>query len=275
MIMLLKRIFFFLLLPSSFVLFAREPVFPVHSPESFVQLGGLGELRDDVYSADLNLAGAYAPCKCFSVFGDFAYRFVSYEYNLELHDQIHEVMDLRVNGLNESYVGVKMMPFPLWGVDVTWRFPPRGGSQVNRFHRFGISPFGLYELTQNMTLGAAIEFFTFLEKSGFRPGDELGLKGSISWTLPWYSRAHSGWKLDYVFLYRWRIQESRNLNLDKPYRKMDDLYRGFKMHVDAVRYFTWLKKIFEISLSYEINRGYLFGMETGHAFGFNARMNFD
>ena len=125
-----------------------------------------------------------------------------------------------------------------------------------------------------MTLGAAIDFFTFLEKGGFRPGDELGLKGSISWTLPWYSSAHSGWKLDYVFLYRWRIQESRNLNLDKPYRKMDDLYRGFKMHVDAVRYFTWLKRIFEISVYYEINRGYLFGVETGHAFGFNARMNF-
>ena len=55
---------------------------------------------------------------------------------------------------------------------------------------------------------------------------------------------------------------------------MDDLYRGFNMHVDAVRYFTLLKRIFEISVYYEINRGYLFGVETGHAFGFNARMNF-
>ncbi len=253
---------------------ARETVLPVRAPESSALLGALGELRDDVYGVDLNLAGEYAPCRCFSVYGDFAYRLVSYEWNTMLHDQIHETMDLKVNGLNESYLGAKMMPFPFAGVDVSWRLPPRDGSRVNRFHRLGISPFGLYEFSRNMTLGAAVEYLTFLEKGGFLPGDEIGLKGSASWELLWNHETGSGWKFDYVFLYRWRIQESENGNLDKPYRKMDDLYRGFKMRVDAARYFSFVGNSLGFSLFYEMNRGNLFGMETGHALGIYAKLKF-
>ena len=254
--------------------YARETVSPVRAPESYALFGGLAELRDDVYSADLNMAGEFAPCHCFSVYGDFAYRLVSYEWNTMAHDQIHEMVNLQVNGLNESYLGVKMMPFAFFGVDFNWRLPPREGSRVNRFYRLGVSPFGLYEFSRNMTLGAALEYYTFLEKQNFQPGDELGVKGSISWKLLWDRDDYSGWKFDYVFLYRWRIQESENLNMQKPYRKMDDLDRGFRMRVDAARYFAAFKNSLGIALFYEMNRGNLFGMETGHTLGLYAKFMF-
>lgn len=259
---------------ASVAAFARETVSPVRAPESFVLLGALAELRDDVYSGDINVAGEYAPCNCFSIYGDFAYRLVSYEWNTMAHDQIHEMVNLQVNGLNESYLGMKLVPLPFAGVDVSWRFPPREGSRVNRFHRLGVSPFGLYEFSRNMTLGAAAEYFTFLEERDFQPGDELGLKGSLSWKLLWDRDDHSGWKFDYVFLYRWRIQESENLSLRKPYRKMDDLYRGYKMRLDAARYFSSFGNSLGVALFYEMNRGYLFGMETGHTLGLYAKFLF-
>ncbi len=254
--------------------FARETVSPVRAPESYALFGGLAELRDDVYSADLNVAGEYAPCTCFGVYGDFSYRLLSYEYDLMFHDQRHEALNLRVNGLNESYLGMKLKPFPFFGIDFNWRFPPREGSRVNRFHRLGISPFGLFNFSRNMTLGAALEYFRFLEKQDFQPGDELGLKGSISWKLLWDRDDYSGWKFDYVFLYRWRIQESENLHMDKPYRKMKDLERGFRMRVDAARYFPVFKNSLGVALFYEMNRGYLFGMETGHTLGLYAKFMF-
>ena len=259
---------------ASVAAFARETVSPVRAPESFVLLGALAELRDDVYSGDINVAGEYAPCNCFSIYGNFAYRLVSYEWNTMAHDQIHEMVNLQVNGLNESYLGMKLVPLPFAGVDVSWRFPPREGSRVNRFHRLGVSPFGLYEFSRNMTLGAAAEYFTFLEERDFQPGDELGLKGSMSWKFLWDRDDHSGWKFDYVFLYRWRIQESENLSLRKPYRKMDDLYRGYKMRLDAARYFSSFGNSLGVALFYEMNRGYLFGMETGHTLGLYAKFLF-
>ena len=268
------KLFFICVLALAFFAHARETISPVRAPESYVLFGGVAELRDDVYSGDLNLAGEYAPCNCFSVYGDFAYRLVSYEWDTGLHDQRHEALNLHVNGLNESYVGVKLKPFPFFGIDANWRFPPRDGSRVNRFHRFGFSPFAIYNFSRNLTLGAAAEYFSFLEERNFQPGDEFGLKGSISWRLLWDRDDYSGWKFDYVFLYRWRIQESENLNMDKPYRKMQDLDRGFRMRVDAARYFAAFKNSLGVALFYEMNRGHLFGMETGHTLGLYAKFMF-
>lgn len=263
-----------LLLLGSVSAYSRETISPVRAPESFVLFGGLAELRDDVYSGDLNVAGEFAPCNCFSVYGDFAYRFISYEYNTMAHDQIHEMVNLRVNGLNESYLGVKMMPLSFLGVDVNWRLPPREGSRVNSFYRIGVTPFGLYDISRNMTVGVATEYFMFFEERNFQPGDELGVKGSFSWKILWDQDDYSGWKLDYVLLYRWRLQESRNLNLNRPYQKMDDLYRGFKLRVDAAHYFSVFKNSLGAALFYEMNRGHLFGMETGHTLGIYAKFMF-
>lgn len=261
-----KALYALFLVLVSFV-FAREPVNVIRAPQTYISLGGSGELRDDIYGADVNLAGGFAPCDCFEVYGDFSYRIFSFEYNTMFHDQIHEMLDLQVNGFNESYLGMKFMPYPFFGVDVSWRLPPGEGSQVNRFHRIGVEPFYLYDFSKGMQLGVAASYFTFLEDDDFQPGDEIGLKASIEWRLAWDYDDPSGWLLEYVFLYRLRIQESKNLAMDKPYRDMDDLYRGFRMRVDAGRYFSVKKGSLGVSLFYEMNRGYLFGMETGHLLG--------
>lgn len=269
----IKVVFIVLMLVWNVAL-ARESISVVRGPESFVSIGGMAELRDDVYSADLNVSGEYAPCNCFSVYGDFSYRFVSYEFDTMLHDQIHELVNLRVNGFNESYVGMKFMPYSFLGVDVSWRLPPGEGSQVNRFHRLGVAPMGVFRFSKRLVLGGAVEYFTFLEKQSLQPGDELGLKYSLSWKFAWDFDEPSGWMLDYVFLYRWRLQESENLGMDKPYQKMDDLYRGLKMRVDVGRYWAISRMPLGVSLFYELNRGELFGFETGHVVGLNTKLLF-
>jgi len=82
--------------------------------------------------------------------------------------------------------------------------------------------------------------------------------------LAWNYELRRGWQFDYAFLYRWRVQESENLN-------MDDAYRGFRMSVDAARYFSVAKRSLSVALFYEMNRGNLFGFETGHALGMYAK----
>lgn len=269
----------FLLLATGILFFAvhgsaRESVFPVQIPSNNIVLGGIAEMLDDVYSIDMNVYGEYAPCECFSFYGSLSYRFLSEEFDWKLSGQNHEVVDLQVNGFNETYLGMKLMPYPFFGVDVSWRLPPGEGSQVNRFHRLGISPMGVYAFSRGLTLGAAAEYLTFLEDDNFQPGDEIGLKGSLNWRLAWNHELRKGWQVDYVFLYRWRIQESKNLNMDKDYQDMDDLYRGFRMRVDMARYFAVFSRSLGVALFYEMNRGYLFGFETGHTLGLYTKFVF-
>lgn len=261
-------IFFFFGITFSF---AKESVGIVSNPQNRVFFGTEAELLDDVYSADAFFSGEYAPCNCFSAYADISYRLISIEFNTMLHDQIHEMQNLHVNGLNESYLGAKFFPVAFGGIDVSWRLPPVGGSKTNRFHRLGVSPFGLYPLSKRLTLGAAVEYYTFLEDDNFQAGDELGLKGSMTWKLAWNDKKKTGWQLDYVFLYRWRVQESENLNLDKLYQKLDDLYRGFRLRLDGTRYISIGTKSLGIALFYEMNRGNLFGVETGHSLGMYAK----
>ena len=85
------------------VAFATESLKPTLPPENSIALAGVGELRDDVYSADLKWSVEVAPCNCLSFYADMSYRFVSYEWQAMLHDQIHEMVNLQVNGLNESF----------------------------------------------------------------------------------------------------------------------------------------------------------------------------
>lgn len=252
----------------------RESVSVIRAPQSSVLLGGVAELLDDVYSTDMEIAGEYAPCNCFSVYGDVSYRFVSYEFDATFHGQRHELVDLQVNGFNESYLGMKFMPYPFFGVDVSWRLPPGEGSQTNRFHRLGVEPFYVHDFSRGLQLGAAAGYFTFLESDDFLPGDELGLKGSMEWRLAWDYEKRSGWQFDYVFLYRWRLLESENLSLDKPYQKMNDQFRGFRMRADAARYISISSHSLGIALFYEMNRGYLFGFETGHSLGLYTKFVF-
>ena len=247
--------------------FGRESISMIHPVSNYVRFNMSAELRDDVYSADMEIAGEFAPCNCFAIYGDFSYRIVSYEWDTELHDQIHEMVNLRVNGFNETYLGMKFMPYRFFGIDVSWRFPPGEGSQVNRFHRLGIEPMGLYEFSKTLKLGVSAAYYTFLESDDFKPGDEVGLKGSLEWNL-------AQWDLVHVFVYRWRIQESENLHMDKPYQKMNDLYQGFRMRTDVGRNFAVGDNGMGVFLFYEMNRGSVFGAETGHTIGLYGKFKF-
>ena len=53
---------------------------------------------------------------------------------------------------------------------------------------------------------------------------------------------------------------------------MDDLYCGFRMRVDAARYFSLVGNSLGLTFFYEMNRGNLFGMETGHTLGFYVKL---
>lgn len=253
---------------------AREALLPWQAPQNFVLLGGYADLRDDIYSGDFNLMGEYAPCNCFSVYGSISYRLLSYEWDAKLHNEIHEAVNLQVNGFNESYIGVKFVPYSFFGVDVNWRNLPGGGDSESRFYRLGVEPFGLYRFSRNLNLGAGAQYYTFLEHKNYQPGDELGLKASLTWRVFWNEELRKGWQLDYAFLYRWRLQESKNLNLEKPYQKMDDLYRGFRLRLDAGRFFPVAGHSLGVELFYEMSRGSLFGAETGHTVGLYTKYIF-
>lgn len=258
-----SAVIFVLLILAGFS-FGTEPLKPLLPPENSIGLAGVAELRDDVYSADLKWSAEVAPCDCFGVYVDMSYRFVSYEFDTKLHNQIHEMLNLQVNGLNESFVGMKFFPIPYFGVNASWRFQPKDGSRVERFQRVGVEPTGLYPFSRNMLLGLSAQYYSFLEDQNFQPGDEVGVKTSFTWNIGWERHEKSGWRITYAYLFRWRIQESENHNLAKPYQKMDDEYRGFRMRGDIARYFQVGKNSLGVGGAYEMNRGYLFGFETGH-----------
>lgn len=254
---------------------AREPILPVRGPSSYALLGMGAELHNDIYGGDVNLAGEFAPCNCASVYVDAGYRLVSYDFDMDGSLEMrHDVLNMDENGFNETYLGVKLMPYPFFGVDVSWRFPPGGGSQVNRFHRIGVSPMGIYDVSKHLKLGASLGYYTFLEKQDYLPGDELDLKGSLIWNLMWDEKTHSGWEVDHVFLYRWRIQESENHSMKKSCQKMHDRYQGFRMRTDVGYYFAVTGNALGLAGFYEMNRGSLFGRETGHAVGFYSKFRF-
>lgn len=254
--------------------FCTEPLKPLLPPENTLYMAGVAELRDDVYSADLKWSAELAPCNCFSVYTDMSYRFISYQYELTFHDQLHEYVNLQVNGLNESFVGMKFFPFPFFGINASWRFPPSEGSQIERFPRLGIEPTGLWQFSRNMLLGISGQYYTFLEDKNYQPGDELGAKASFVWNIGWTRHERSGWRVSYAYLFRWRIQESENHNLAKAYQKMDDEYRGFRMRGAIARYYGFEKFSLGVGGAYEMNRGTLFGFETGHKVEFFVKAEF-
>lgn len=243
-------------------LFAAEVVRPVSLPASSVTFGGMAELRDDVYSLDARLSTEIAFCKCFSVFSDISYRFFSYQWETKLSNQLHEIVNLQVNGLNESYLGFKLFPTDYFGVSANFRFSPGDGDKNDRFERLAVEPMAVYPFSEYLNLGASLGYYTFLEKDNFEPGDEIGGRVSLEWK-PFYAlRVRRGLRISYVFLLRHRLEESRNLNMRKEFQKMDDAYWGFRMRGELS--YSFAKLPVGIGAAYEMNRGTLFGLETGH-----------
>lgn len=244
--------------------FATEALKPVAPPQSYIAVGGVAELRDDVYSGDLGWTIEVAPCNCFSVYTDMSYRFLSYEWDTGWSDENHDPVNLHVNGLNESFVGMKIFPIQYFGVDLSWRFLPGDGGQMERFERLGVEPMGVYPFSRNLLLGLSFQYYTFVERKNFQPGDEIGIKASFVWKFLWDRADRTGWIVDYAFLYRKRVGESENYNLAEPYQKMDDDYNGIRMKAAISYSFGWFPFPFALGFAGEMTRGYLFGFETGH-----------
>ena len=249
------------------VAYATEGLVPLHLPETALTVEGAEELDDDVYSNDLTVSAEYAFTDRISVYGSSSFRFASYSYEYSTKGYIHNYCNLHVNGFNESYAGARGMLTRNLGLDAGWRFPPGEGSQKERFHRLNAEPFVLFSATPHLLLGTALRYNTFLEDKNYRPGDEIGFKASLLWKFWWRDAEKTGWKFSEVLLYQARIQESENHNLAKNCRKMDDKYKGMKIAFALAREFRLFGAPLELGINYTINKGTLFGFETGHRVG--------
>lgn len=249
------------------VAYATEGLEPLHFPATAISLEEAEELDDDVYSNDLTVSGEYALTDWFSFYGSSSFRFASYSYEYSTEGYIHNYCNLHVNGFNESYLGVRTLFYRNFGLDAGWRFPPGEGSQKDRFHRLNAEPFVLFPATRHLLLGTALRYNKFLKDKNFEPGDEIGFKTSLLWKFWWSDSEQTGWKLSEVLLYQARFQESENHNLAKNCRKMDDKYKGMKIAFALTRDFRLFSAPLELGINYTINKGTLFGFETGHRVG--------
>ena len=251
---------------------ATESLHPVLPPTTFAAIQGTAELDEDVYSGDMDVSVELAPLSHFSLYIDGSFRFLSYSYEYSTKGYIHNYCNLHVNGFNETYLGAKWLMLHHLGLSVNWKLPPGEGSQKNRFHRLNLEPFALLYRSQRLTVGTAFQYDTFLEDRNYKPGDEIGIKASFVWRPFWNDTLHTGFQFSEILLYQARIKESENRNLDKPYRKMDDQYRGMKIKFDATQYFYIFKKPIGFGINYEIHEGTLFGFETGHRLGLEIKV---
>jgi len=254
------------------LLWATEFLHPVHAPASAIHEETSFELNEDIYSLDEIVSIEYAPWDIISFYADGSFRFLSYSYEFSTEGYIHNYCNMHVNGFNETYAGLRTMVWHNTGLDISWRFPPGEGSQINRFHRLNVEPFTLYHFSRNLVLGTSFRYNTFLEDSHYKPGDEVGIKASFVWKFWINKEKSSSWQLSEVFLYQERIEESENRNLVKPYSHMKDMYRGMKINFNLVRYFNIFSLPVGLGMNYEIHKGTLFGFETGHKIGIRIQI---
>lgn len=255
-----------IIIASAAIVCALEQVLPVTSPHSAVSLGAVASLYDDVYSGDVNLSGEAALNPRLSVWGATSYRFISYQYELMLHDQLHEYVNLRVSGLNAMHIGFKYFPLEFFGFGSSWRFRSHGGDIKEHYDRLGASLMGLYPVSPRLLLGASFDAFTYFERLDYQPGKELGGRLSFVWKP-------AKWEISEVLMYRHRINESQNLTMDEPYEGMDDEYSGIKAHIAVSRSLCEAFP-FSIGIAYEMSKGTLFGFETGHLVEISIRKEF-
>lgn len=256
---------FFLLSVVSLVR-GMEPVSPVESPHREIALGAAASLNDDVYSGDVNLSGEFSINPGLSVWGATSYRFISYQYELMLHDQLHEYVNLQVSGLNATYLGFKYFPLDFLGFSSYWRFRSRDGDGKEHFNQIGASLMGLYPFSPRLSLGASLDALSYFERIHYQPGKELGGRLSFVWRP-------AKWEISEVLLYRHRMNESLNMNMDEPYRKMDDEYSGIKARMAISRSLCETFP-FSIGIAYEMSKGTLFGFETGHLVEISVKKRF-
>lgn len=255
-----------IILASAAIVCALEQVLPVTPPHSAISLGAVASLNDDVYSGDFNLSGEVALNPRLSVWGTTSYRFISYQYELMMHDQLHEYVNLRVSGLNATHIGFKYFPLEFFGFGSSWRFRSHSGDIKEHYDRLDASLMGLYPVSPRLRLGASFDTFTYFERLEYQPGKELGGRLSFVWKP-------AKWEVSEVLMYRHRMDESRNLTMDGPYQGMDDEYSGIKARIAVSRALCEAFP-FSIGFAYEMSKGTLFGFETGHLVEISIRKEF-
>ncbi len=257
----------FLLLCTALHGLATETLHPVLPPSTNANIEETEELDDDIYSFDSRISVEIAPTERFSLYADVSYRFMSYSYEYSTEGYVHNYCNLHVNGFNETYIGIRSIVFKHLGIDLSWRFPPGEGSQLQRFHRMNIEPFTYLQFSKSLILGTSIRYNRFLDDKNYKPGDEIGIKASFVWKFKWNEESNTGWMFSETALFQARFSDSRNLNLEEPYRDMNDTYKGFKFKFDISRSFSILGIPLGFGIDYEIHKGTLFGFETGHRIG--------
>ena len=248
-------------------LWATEILRPVSAPTNVISEETAFELYDDVYSLDEVVSAEYSPWAPISIYADASFRFLSYSYEFSTRGYIHNYCNLHVNGFNETYLGMKAFFLEHFGVDLNWRFPPGEGSQRDRFHRLNVEPYAIYTFTNLLRGGLSIRYNTFLEDKKYKPGDEFGVRGSITWNFFWIDYMYTGWQMDVSLLYQQRINESENRNLDKPYQKMKDAYKGIKAKIELMRHLTIYEHPIAFGITTEYHTGTIFGFESGYRIG--------
>lgn len=234
-----------------------EIVHPVQLPKNQVILGSVLDLNDDVYSLDARLYGELSVRRSLSFFFEGAYRFFSIQYELTPHGHLHEFAEVGSEGLNGTILGGKISPLDHFGLALAYRFPAENESSNERFPRLSIETLYEFPITSYLLVGYSVEYQTFLERTNFQPGDEVGSKLSFRWLFP-------QWHFNYVLLFRKRIEESRNYNLAKFYQKMDDAYRGVRIRYEFIRVYELKELYFKPGVAYDVSAGTLFGFEIGH-----------
>lgn len=249
------------------LLWATEVLHPVQAPASFLSTETSMEIYDDVYGVDENVSLEYAPWDFISIYTDASFRFLGYSYEISTKGYIHNYCNLHQHGFNETYLGLKTFFLDLFGVNLNWRFPPGEGLQRERFHRLNVEPYLFYSFSNFLRSGLSIRYNTFLESENYKPGDEFGIKGSLSWNFFWIDYMFIGWQMDLSVLYQQRIMESENRNLDKPYQKMKDQYKGVKAKIELMRHFDMFERLMAIGVNFEYHMGTIFGFEDGYRVG--------
>ena len=252
---------------STVVCGALEIVNPVFYPQSTVVLGYSLNLDDDVYSGDVVGSVEWAVTPRWSLLLASSYRTVSYLYEISDFEQVHEYMDLETEGFNRSYVGFKYAFSKYAGFESVFRSRAFGGDTKELYNGLKSSLLLFIPFSQRVFVGGSLEWTKFFERHNFEPGRELGGKLSLVWQP-------GRWRIEDVILFRTRYEDSRNLNLNEYYQKQKDQYNGVKVRFAVERKFISDQNPLSLGLGYQLNRGHLFGRETGHLMDLYLKKNF-
>lgn len=236
---------------------ALEHALPIRYPERSLMLGYAASVMDDIYSGDVDARGEFAFNKRVSLWASTSFRTVSYLYEVSHFEQIHGYLNLQTYGFNASYFGMKYVPAKHFGIGATYRMRSFDGDRDEIFHGLETNFLLFYPFSERLLLSGSLDLLKSFPRHGFEPGAEWGAVASLVYKP-------GKWEYESVILYRKRLQESLNLNMERRYQGQKDDYAGVKVRGAISRVFFEEEFPMRFGFAYETNRGNLFGRETGH-----------